>query len=71
MKLCKLYVRPHLKNSDGQSGPPWTAADIEKLENVQRKAVARVSGLTRIHSQFESLGFVGKYDQSSTKLVNS
>jgi hypothetical protein len=25
----------------------------------------------RIHSQFESLGFVGKYDQSPTKLVNS
>jgi hypothetical protein len=24
----------------------------------------------RIHSQFESLGFVGKYDQSPTKLVN-
>jgi hypothetical protein len=24
-----------------------------------------------IHDQFESLGFVGKYDQSSIKLVNS
>jgi hypothetical protein len=26
--------------------------------------------IARIHSQFESLGFVGKYDQSPTKLVN-
>jgi hypothetical protein len=25
----------------------------------------------RIHSQFESLGFVGKYDQSPTNIVNS
>jgi hypothetical protein len=27
--------------------------------------------LARIHSQFESLGFVGKYDQSPTNIVNS
>jgi hypothetical protein len=27
--------------------------------------------IARIHSQFESLGFVGKYDQSPTNIVNS
>jgi hypothetical protein len=27
--------------------------------------------LARIHRQFESLGFIGKYDQSPTNIVNS
>jgi hypothetical protein len=27
--------------------------------------------IARIHSQFESLGFVGKYDQSPTNIVKS
>jgi hypothetical protein len=31
----------------------------------------QITYIARIHSQFESLGFVGKYDQSPTKLVNS
>ena len=44
MKLYKTYVRPHLEFA-GQARAPWTAADKDLLENVQRRAVRMVSGL--------------------------
>jgi hypothetical protein len=44
LKLYKQYVRPHLEFC-GPAWAPWAAADIEKLENVQRKAIKMVSGL--------------------------
>jgi hypothetical protein len=44
LKLYKQYVRPHMEFC-GPAWAPWTAADIGKLENVQRKAVGMVSGL--------------------------
>jgi hypothetical protein len=44
LKLYKQYVRPHMEFC-GPAWAPWTAADISKLENVQRKAVGMVSGL--------------------------
>ena len=42
--LYKTYVRPHLEFA-GQAWAPWTAADKDLLENVQRRAVRMVSGL--------------------------
>ena len=44
VKLYKTYVRPHLEFA-GQARAPWTAADKDLLENVQRRAVRMVSGL--------------------------
>jgi hypothetical protein len=44
VKLYKQYVRPHLEFST-PAWAPWTVADINILENVQRKAVGMVSGL--------------------------
>jgi len=44
LKLYKLYVRPHLEFA-ATAWSPWTAADREKLEKVQEKAVKAVSGL--------------------------
>jgi hypothetical protein len=44
LKLYKQYVRPHLEFST-PAWSPWAAADIMKLENVQKKAVGMVSGL--------------------------
>jgi hypothetical protein len=46
LSLYKKYVRPHTgMEFCGPAWAPWAAADIEKLENVQRKAVRMVSGL--------------------------
>jgi hypothetical protein len=44
VKLYTQYVRPHLEFST-PAWAPWTDADINILENVQRKAVGMVSGL--------------------------
>jgi hypothetical protein len=44
LKLYKQYVRPHLEFS-GPAWSPWLLSDITRLENVQRKAVAMISGL--------------------------
>ena len=44
IRLYKTYVRPHLEYAI-QSWCPWTKADIECLERVQRRAVSMVSGL--------------------------
>jgi hypothetical protein len=45
MMLYKRYVRPHLEFS-APAWSPWTRADIDKVESVQRRAVGMVSGLT-------------------------
>jgi ribonucleases P/MRP protein subunit RPP40 len=44
IKLYKQYVRPHLEFSV-PAWSPWLRSDIDKLENVQKKAVKMVSGL--------------------------
>ena len=45
LKLYKQYVRPHMEFGVS-AWSPWSAADIELLERVQRRAVSMVSGLT-------------------------
>jgi hypothetical protein len=44
MQLYKQYVRPHLEFS-AQAWAPWSQADKDMLERVQRRAVGMVSGL--------------------------
>ena len=44
MKLYKLYVRPHLEFA-AAAWNPWTSADKETLEKVQKRAISMVSGL--------------------------
>ena len=44
VQLFKQYVRPHLDFSS-QAWAPWSAADIEVLEKVQKRAINMVSGL--------------------------
>jgi hypothetical protein len=44
LKLYKQYVRPHLEFSS-PVWSPWTAEDVNKIENIQRKAVGMISGL--------------------------
>jgi hypothetical protein len=45
MMLYKRYVRPHLEFS-APAWSPWTRADIDRIESVQKRAVGMVSGLT-------------------------
>ena len=45
VRLYKQYVRPHLEYSV-QAWSPWTDADINLLESVQKRAIRIVSGLT-------------------------
>jgi hypothetical protein len=44
MQLYKQYVRPHLEFSV-QAWSPWSQADKDVLEKVQKRAVGMVSGL--------------------------
>ena len=44
VSLYKQYVRPHIEFAV-PAWSPWTRADIDLLENVQRRAVRMVSGL--------------------------
>ena len=44
LRLYKMYVRQHLENAV-QSWSPWTDADKEVLENVQRRALRMTTGL--------------------------
>jgi hypothetical protein len=44
VRLYKLYVRPHLEFAVA-AWSPWTAADKECLERVQKRAIKMVSGL--------------------------
>jgi hypothetical protein len=46
VRLYKQYVLPHLEFSS-PAWSPWTRSDIEKLENVQKKAVRMVAGLSQ------------------------
>jgi hypothetical protein len=41
------------------------------LQHGYKFTACNFAFIARIHSQFESLGFVGKYDQSPTNIVNS
>jgi hypothetical protein len=45
IKLYKQYVRPHLEFAV-PAWSPWTQADREMLEKIQKRAVKMVSGLT-------------------------
>ena len=45
IRLYQQYVRPHLEYCI-QAWSPWLQQDIDLLENVQRRAVRSVSGLT-------------------------
>ena len=45
MKLYKQYLRPHLEFAV-TAWSPWSVADKESLERVQRMAVKMISGLT-------------------------
>jgi hypothetical protein len=47
VRLYKQYVLPHLEFSS-PVWAPWTRADIDKLESVQKKAVRMVAGLKGI-----------------------
>ena len=44
LQLYKTYVRPHVEFAV-QSWSPWTAANKEVLEEVQKRAIRMVSGL--------------------------
>ncbi len=44
VKLYKQYVQPHLEFAV-PAWSPWTKADSDVLENVQKRAVSMVSGL--------------------------
>lgn len=50
IKLYKQYVRPHLEYCI-QAWSPWLQQDIDILENVQRRAVKAVSGLSGSYEQ--------------------
>ena len=45
LKLYRIYVRPHLEYCV-QAWAPWTVADVDLLENVQKRALRMTSGLT-------------------------
>ena len=45
LRLYQQYVRPHLEFSSSVWSP-WSINDINVLENVQKKAVGMISGLT-------------------------
>ena len=48
LNLYKRYVRPHLEFST-VTWSPWTQADIETIEKIQKKAVNMISGLHGIN----------------------
>ena len=50
IRLYKVYVRPHLQYCSS-AWYPYTAADKEVLENVQRRAVRMVSGISGTYEQ--------------------
>ena len=50
IRLYQQYVRPHLEYCV-QAWSPWLQQDIDLLENVQRRAVRAVSGLTGTYEE--------------------
>ena len=44
LQLFKTFIRPHLENAI-QAWCPYTAADIEMIEKVQKRLVRQISGL--------------------------
>ena len=64
LKLYKQYVRPHLEYSI-QSWNPWTAADVDLLEAVQKKAIRMISGLQgrTYEEKLEELGIESLKDR--------
>ena len=57
VQLYKSYVRPHLEFAV-QAWAPWTAADKETLERIQKRAVKMVTGLkgTTYEERLRELG---------------
>ena len=57
IKLYKLYVRPHLEFA-AAAWNPWTQADKEILERVQRRALGMVSGMGQMdyEERLQTLG---------------
>ena len=55
-RLFIQYVRPHLEFA-APAWFPWTLADEEMLEKVQRRAIGMISGLNGLGHQerFEEL----------------
>ena len=64
LQLYKQYVRPHLEFSI-PAWSPWTLADKEMLEKVQRRAVRMVSGLTgsTYEERLQELGLLSLEDR--------
>ena len=57
-KLYKVYVRPHLQYCSS-AWAPYTVADKEVLENVQKRAVKMISGLQGTYEEkLKSVGLV-------------
>ncbi len=50
IKLYKQYVRPHLECCI-QAWSPWLQQDVDLLENVQKRAVKAISGLTGTYEE--------------------
>ena len=57
IRLYKLYVRPHLEFATA-AWNPWTVADVECLEKVQKRAIMMVFGLGQqnYEERLKSLG---------------
>ena len=64
IKLYRIYVRPHLEYCV-QAWSPWTVADIELLENVQKRAVRMTSGLKGVtyEEKLTELGLMSLADR--------
>ncbi len=63
VKLYKLYVQPHLEFAV-PAWSPWTKADSDVLEKVQKRAVSMVSGL-------KSTEYLERLDELKSPLYNS
>ena len=59
LRLYTQYVRPHLDFAT-PAWSPWSLADMESLERVQKKAVGMISGLRgeTYQQKLEELGMV-------------
>ena len=64
-KLYKVYVRPHLQYCSS-AWSPYTVADNEILENVQRRAVNMITNLTGTYEQ--KLATLGMYTLEESRI---